>query len=82
MLVDCFWWVPFCGVTKSCMREGGWSGDVLHVFGSEGGCLLVSMRLVVLRMQEEEKCTRSNFSCEIPRAAAEETRRWEKGHAA
>ena len=57
------------------MREGGSYGCVLLSFGSEGGCLLVSMRLVVLRMYEEEKCTRSNFSCEIPRAAAEVTRR-------
>jgi len=53
------------------MREGGRSGGVPLLFGSEGGCLLVSMRLVVLRMHEEENYWRSNFSCEIPRAAAE-----------
>ena len=75
MWLDCFGWVPFCGVTKSCMRGGGCSGGALLV--SVGVGLFAGINEIGrFTNARRRKVLMSRFFLKGPHAAvAEVTRR-------
>ena len=72
---------PFLRRHDFCMEGGDWFGDGFLFVRLEGVfCMLVSMRLVVLRKDEEEKWLGAYFSG-VPRTVANLLRRGVNSHA-